>query len=345
MKEKLTLFKKIRNIGKSNSRKKWYRTFCNHWDIKGSRGVLPLLNEYPEILTQLIKASKINRSTSNWPLSKHELYALRHPDLFNKCQGCGKPVGYDSISKNWFTGCSRSCAQKAKATRDKVKSTLVERYGDDNPSRVDKFKKKRTRTIREKFGVDNAFQAKPLMEKAKDTMLERYGVDHSSRSPEIQEKRMATSQERGNKNSGRIKKYTDFKDRFGVVHRICGFEDLAIAYFSNPKGITKNVKSITSKVIEVPKYRYTLNGTKHNYFPDLKVISGKSEYIVEVKSPYTLALDLERNLKKFKVASRSCIRKGQCFILMVFKDRLDTKPIIVRNPQGIMDLRNAGLVI
>jgi hypothetical protein len=278
-------------------------------------------------------------------LSKHELYALRHPELLNKCQCCGKPVGYDSIKREWAVGCSRSCAQRSKSTRDKVKATNISRYGADNPSRVEKFKAKRNKTIKKKFGVDNAFKSKKVMEKAKSTSLERYGVDHPAKSPEIREKMMATSQERGNKNSGRIKKYTDFKDRFGVVHRICGFEDLAIAYFSNPKGVTKNVKSITSKVIEVPKYRYTLNGTKHNYFPDLKVVSGKSEYVVEVKSPYTLTLDLERNLKKFKVASRSCIRKGQCFILMVFKDRSDTKPIIVRNPQGIMDLRKAGLVI
>lgn len=105
----------------------------------------------------------------------------------------------------------------------------------------------------------------------------------------------------------------------------------------------KNLRSIVSKTKLLPRYRYTgSDGKLHNYHPDMEVIIGEKKYVVEVKSEWTLNMDIDKNVRKFRVASRSCIRKGDKFVVIVYHGGKFLKCF---NPKSISDLEAAGLPV
>lgn len=73
-----------------------------------------------------------------------------------------------------------------------TKQTCLERYGVDNPSKVEDFKEKRTNTILGRFGVENAFQSEEIKEKIKQHYLDKYGVEYNSQVKQIKRKREET---------------------------------------------------------------------------------------------------------------------------------------------------------
>lgn len=68
------------------------------------------------------------------------------------------------------------------------KKGCLEKYGVDNPSKVEEIKQKKIDTCRQHFGVDHSLQSKDVRDKGKETIKEKYGVEYISQSAEIQEK-------------------------------------------------------------------------------------------------------------------------------------------------------------
>jgi len=62
-------------------------------------------------------------------------------------------------------------------TRDKYRKTCLKKYGKDNAlSRGTVSYKKRNKTIKDKYGVQNVFQLDVVKEKSKNTLQRKYGV-------------------------------------------------------------------------------------------------------------------------------------------------------------------------
>ena len=105
----------------------------------------------------------------------------------------------------------------SKETKQKIVSTMIDRYGQNNPwkvkecqdrgkqTRLDKYgnsnfnnRAKAKQTCIDRYGVDSPIKNKDIQNKMKQTMLERYGVEYSTQSDIIKQKRIETCQKRYN---------------------------------------------------------------------------------------------------------------------------------------------------
>lgn len=91
------------------------------------------------------------------------------------------------IRKDRSTG--RVVGQEVK---DKVKSTVLEKYGVEHYFQTEQFKEQSKSTCLNKYGVDNASKSEQIQEKIKGTTLDRYGVDSVMKVPDIVEKQRDT---------------------------------------------------------------------------------------------------------------------------------------------------------
>lgn len=69
------------------------------------------------------------------------------------------------------------------ANRDKIKQTMIERYGVDNPLRVESIKEKVKNTNNEKYGGNAPACSSEIQAKMQQTCIDRYGVDNIRKSP------------------------------------------------------------------------------------------------------------------------------------------------------------------
>lgn len=143
------------------------------------------------------------------------VYSIYYGKIFY-CEHCGVKIspprtGYE---KKY---CSRKCSKEAgtwknldidfEAAREKAKQTCLERYGVDNPMKLDQFKEKvkhydvgaarekAKQTFLARYGVDNPMKLEHFRDKAKQTCLERYGVEHPMYDSNIAAKSVAARQD------------------------------------------------------------------------------------------------------------------------------------------------------
>lgn len=151
--------------------------------------------------------------------------------------------------------------------------------------------------------------------KSKETCLERYGVEYVAQHGPIHQKMV---------NAGyRAKPYS----LAGRVVNVRGYEpqalDWLIARGIDPKHINAGSKGISA----IP---YKFQDRTHYYFPDILLkAKGKRSTLIEVKSTWTLKLDLARNLAKKRAAEKA----GYTFHFFVMTHdgrRLDTNKEITK---------------
>lgn len=91
-----------------------------------------------------------------------------------------------------FTFCSVKCVNESKKLngklRQKIEQTCFERFGVNNPSKLEEIKHKKRLTCLSNFGVEHSFQSDKVREKTKKTLFKKYGVEFVSQSKEIQSK-------------------------------------------------------------------------------------------------------------------------------------------------------------
>ena len=112
-----------------------------------------------------------------------------------KCE-CGEGVKFVDMKLGYREFCSRKCMYNSNKLKEKRKSTNLEKWGVDNPSKLKEIKEKVIETNRKKFGTEWATQNDSIKEKTKKTNLERWGVDNPMKLPEIKEKAESTMLER-----------------------------------------------------------------------------------------------------------------------------------------------------
>lgn len=67
----------------------------------------------------------------------------------------------------------------------KTKNTVFKKYGVYNLSQLDSIKEKKKKTTYKNWGVDNPFQSEEIKEKVKNKMLDKHGVNHPLKSKKI----------------------------------------------------------------------------------------------------------------------------------------------------------------
>jgi hypothetical protein len=155
-------------------------------------------------------------------------------------------------------------------------------------------KLKREKTLIEKYGVDNAMKSNEVYNKFKETNREKYGVDFPAQNLEIFVKTQ--------KSQFKIKEYKGIKYQ--------GTYELNFLEFCDSIGILDKIDKIKS-------IKYNFNDKQKYYHPDFYI--KELNLIIEVKSDYYYNLHLEKNLCKEK----SCIEKGYDFIFIIDKDYIN----------------------
>lgn len=226
--------------------------------------------------------------------------------------GCDNPVRYELASKRYHQTCCRSCSRKVmnsngsyqnpfndpdiqeKARRnkfekheshdiqEKVKQTLMEKYGVTNVSQLESVKTK-------KAAKDTPEIKARRVEKIRKTCLERYGVTNVSHVEEHIDASMR-------------KRYQpiDYTFSTGETYKVFGYEPTALKFLEGQGYTSEDVQLIGRKMI-----KYTDSNEKiRRYLPD--IVIPKEDRIIEVKSTYTITVDVDKNICKWN----ACVDQG-----------------------------------
>ena len=255
---------------------------------------------------------------------------------------------------------------KTEIFKKQAKKTMLSLYGVENCSQSKVFVAKKSATMLENFGVahhtqteeyrknfseNNPMYDKDNKKKQRKTNKKKYGFTNASKNPEVIAKINATHLERYGCNAGAlVAESLKYKaklvtDRFGIEHRVQGYEDRAVKYLSKIGFITK----ITTGSRNVGNIFYKKScGTAAKYYPDMVVTTTKgNKHLIEVKSDFTLFNPLGEGyfincLLKFAAATRYMKKRGGCFWLYYYDSK--GKLFRVKNPTCERDLTDAGVV-
>ncbi len=161
-------------------------------------------------------------------LKKHgyttEQYYLTFIGTKTQCEFCGKDTKFMSIDYGYQTYCSLKCSNSSNTTKEKIKETWLQKYGVDNPSKIEEIKEKKRKTCEKNFGVSYGVQSDIVKDKMKKTFMDHFGVDNPLKSKEIREKIKQTTLAKYGKEfiSQTPEFHAKLKDvcvqRYGVVH-------------------------------------------------------------------------------------------------------------------------------
>ena len=122
-------------------------------------------------------------------------YVTRDTRIIGKCILCENSFNkcLNNMHKQRNFGCE-SCAKILKFQR--IKSTMVEKYGVEYAAQSQTFRDKMKETTLERFGVENANQCEEVRDRSRATTLERYGVEYGLQNEEVKEKRRLSNLEK-----------------------------------------------------------------------------------------------------------------------------------------------------
>ena len=166
----------------------------NNFNVLYSKGKIS-----QEMLDYL--SNRYNDSTS----LRESLYRIKHNlEIRPVCHICGAPVKFDG---NVF---KKACCSSHRIDQSKIKKAVKEKYGVDNISQLKETKEKVKNTIITRYGVPNAFNIgkeksilyrkehkEEVRNKRINTCLERYGIEHVIHTESA--KRNAHTEEANNK--------------------------------------------------------------------------------------------------------------------------------------------------
>ena len=224
-------------------------------------------------------------------------------------------------------------AETARKRHKLSKAELIRKYGVDQPMHIPGVAEKKTRTTMQRYGVPNAMLLPETRAKMRDSFTRKYGVDNPFKSEQVKRKIQNTCTERYGIAHPVVltKDKKCVTDRHGKVHRVVGYEDIAIRHLDS-----LGVRSITSDPRHLPKIPYTVQGRTCLYYPDLGVVAKDgTKHLIEVKSLHTLEGDLKKNVAKFKAATQVCAGKATFWV--VVKTRKGW--VAAKNPERTKDLR------
>lgn len=100
---------------------------------------------------------------------------------------CGNNVQFVNISKGYRRYCSRKCLSNDSVTKEKRKSTCIQKYGVDNPMKNVNIMNSYNKSIKDKYNVDNVSTLDITKEKVRNTNFKKFGVNYVSQRVDIRE--------------------------------------------------------------------------------------------------------------------------------------------------------------
>lgn len=177
----------------------------------------------------------------------------------------------------------------------RTQATNMKRYGEIHYNRTDEGKLRIRETCLEKYGVDNFSQTPEFSDKFKNTCLMKYGVEHPSQDTSVHEQQQK-------------KRWKLYTLPSGRIIKIQGFENMLLDELL----ITHNENCIIVDRKLMPKIFYIQDNITRRYFPDVYI--PYENLIIEVKSTYTVTLNIEKNILKAQAVRDA----GFNFLLKVY---------------------------
>jgi hypothetical protein len=250
----------------------------NLWDIPGYRENLQK-NNIEKYGTPYIMGSDYFKAKTKEKIEKD--WDGFHPTKFKEVQDKKKKTnleryGIDCILKD----------------REKMKSGMIEKYGEAHNMKLESHKNNHRKIMEDKFG-GFFMQSDEIKRKSIETNLEKYGYKFATQNDDISEKQFKNS-----------RKFKDYFFPSGKSIKIQGFEGNAIDILLN----TYEEDDIETSRKEISKlvgnFMYNFEGIDRRYFPDIYIKSINS--IIEVKSEYTFSQEpVKNNLKKLSVENKN----------------------------------------
>lgn len=272
-----------------------------------------MAKEYPKVLNRLQK----------YPSFAEGIYV----EMYGRgdgCKVCGAPTTFVNFVRGYLPSCCLEHGQQLASP--KRQQTMQRRHGVSYPMQNPQVKAKFTRTMQHRYGVLWAMQSTTLRQKALETNYSRYGAPTfvssdtgrkflASVASETQAKREETFlrhygvrsplqchgiREKQQRTARLLKEVVIEGKKFMVR----GYEDKALRWLVD-KGINPNRITIRAKD-GLPSIKWKdKKGQEHFYFPDMLI----GQYVVEVKSTYTLGLrhpaEFQRVRRKFLAAQEA----------------------------------------
>lgn len=223
-------------------------------------------NKFPNVLNYLNNRFKDS-------ISLNETLFRIKDKIFNRpiCKECGNPVKYRG-NGIYSEFCCPKCANSNNEKQEKTKETLIRIYGQPYTFQSEIIKEKSRKTclakykntsfvnsdncrqiIKEKYGVEYAFQSPEIIKKCKQSIFDKYHVENYAKTKECQDKIKNTCMEKYGVSSW--SKTTEFK-KFMKDHK----EEI------NDKRIKTKIKNGTLNTSYEEQKLFNLLKT---YYPDV----------------------------------------------------------------------------
>jgi len=121
-----------------------------------------------------------------------ENYYLKYIGKQGYCE-CGKSTKFITITTGFHKFCSKKCSANSKETRNKYKTSCLDKFGYDNPSKNKKIKYNKIKTCLKNHGTKYPSQDKKVKEKTKQTCIKIYGTNHPLQNKKILNKLKETN--------------------------------------------------------------------------------------------------------------------------------------------------------
>lgn len=268
------------------------KVICNHKDYCAGK--------WRSVSGQHLRKIIANSQSINFKTIDEKIWALRNKTNLRPICSCGSNLNFKDSKHGFFKSCSRKCASSKTETKEKIKNTLKERYGDHhtkNKEWINNF-------------VDNC-KVKGSYQLMTEKYIERHGMLFPSNEVDVFIKSEVSRYKSGHN-------YKSLTYPSGKMAKVQGYEPQIIDYLLKA-GINED-DIITDRAL-LPKIQYISNGKHLWYIPDIFVKS--KNLLLDVVSGYSWQKNAVKNLSKkagVKVAgfnhliviwddSRNCIKE------------------------------------
>ena len=125
--------------------------------------------------------------SKNVSLSQRLWHIMHETNIGGICM-CGASTTFNDFKNGYRKYCSSKCANNTLEIKQKIKQTLIKKYGVKHHLLLPEFLEKRKQTCLKKYGVPNINQVKNTQIKRKNTWIKKYGVAHPHSSALIRDK-------------------------------------------------------------------------------------------------------------------------------------------------------------
>ena len=109
---------------------------------------------------------------------------------------CGNRLKFKNFSDGYGLCSDMKCLVRKQQVRERYKTSMLERYGVENPLQSEEIQNRVRKTNLERYGVESALQSEEIQNRVRKTNLERYGDTSPFGSKEIQNRIRQTNIER-----------------------------------------------------------------------------------------------------------------------------------------------------